>query len=130
MKLLLQRDDLRCNAVSPDEDCPLWLATTCGRTGVVDLLLQQGSRMDINCQNNKNGETALSAAARFGDQDLHILKLILEDSRTDLNAVDKSGKSAIWHANSKGHVQVVNELLKDPRLHSDLTYVPSAVGKH
>lgn len=60
--------------------------------------------MGINCQNNENGETALLAAARFGDQDLYILKLILEDSRIDLNAMDKSGKSAIWHANSKGYV--------------------------
>ncbi|CAG7976793.1 unnamed protein product [Penicillium salamii] len=120
VKLLLRRDDLRCNAVGPDEDSPLWLATKGGRTRVVDLLLQQGNRVDINCRNNKDGETALSAAAGSGDQGLHLVKLILEDSRTDPNAVDKSGKTAIWHADSKGHLQVANELLKDPRLRCDL----------
>ncbi|KAJ5661404.1 uncharacterized protein N7477_009020 [Penicillium maclennaniae] len=95
VKLLLRRDDLRCNAVSPDEDSPLWLATKCGRTGVVDLLLQQGNRVDVNCRNNKDCETPLLAAAGSGDRDLYIVKLILEDPRTDLNAVDKSGKTAI-----------------------------------
>ncbi|KAJ5471530.1 hypothetical protein N7530_008887 [Penicillium desertorum] len=130
VKLLLRRDDLRCNAVGPDEDSPLWLATKCGRTRVVDLLLQQGNRVDINCRNNKDGETALSAAAGSGDRDLHIVKLILEDSRTDPNAVDKSGKTAIWHADSKGHLQVVKELLKDPRLLCDLTNILSVAGNH
>ncbi|KAJ5202950.1 hypothetical protein N7449_005029 [Penicillium cf. viridicatum] len=130
VKLLLRRDDLRCNAVGPDEDSPLWLATKGGRTRVVDLLLQQGNRVDINCRNNKDGETALSAAAGSGDRDLHLVKLILEDSRTDPNAVDKSGKTAIWHADSKGHLQVANELLKDPRLRCDLKSIASVAGNH
>ncbi|CAG8065482.1 unnamed protein product [Penicillium nalgiovense] len=130
VKLLLRRDDLRCNAVGPDEDSPLWLATKGGRTRVVDLLLQQGNRVDINCRNNKDGETALSAAAGSGDRELHLVKLILEDSRTDPNAVDKSGKTAIWHTESKGHLQVANELLKDPRLRCDLKSIVSVAGNH
>lgn len=130
VKLLLRRDDIRCNAVGPDEDSPLWLATKCGRTRVVDLLLQLGNRVDVNCRNNKDGETALSAAAGSGDRDLHIVKLILEDSRTDPNAMDKAGKTAIWHADSKGHLQVVKELLKDPRLRCNLKCIASVAGNH
>ncbi|CAI7644586.1 unnamed protein product [Penicillium palitans] len=107
-------------------------ATTSERRSsmVVDLLLQQGNQVDINCRNNKDGKTALSAAAGSGDRDLHLVKLTLEDSRTDPNAVDKSGKTAIWHADSKGHLQVANELLKDPRLHCDLKSIASVVGNH
>jgi hypothetical protein len=41
--------------VVPQANSPLWLATKCGRTRVVDLLLQQGNRVDINCRNNKDG---------------------------------------------------------------------------
>lgn len=130
VKLLLRRDDLRCNTVGPDEDSPLWLGTKCGRTRVVDLLLQQGNQVDINCRNNKDGKTALSAAAGSGYRDLHLVKLTLEASRTDPNAVDKSGKTAIWHADSKGHLQVANELLKDPRLHCDLKSIASVVDNH
>jgi ankyrin repeat protein len=49
--------------------------------------------VDINYRNNKDSETALLAAAGSGD--LHTVKLILEDPRTDLNAIDKSGKTTI-----------------------------------
>lgn len=117
-------------SVTPDEDSTLWLATKCSRTRVVDLLLQQDSRADINCRNNKDGEPALSAAAGSGDRDLHLVKLILEDLRADLNAVDKSGKTAVWHADSKGHLQVVKELLKDPRLRYDLKFNAWMAGSH
>ncbi|CAI7609489.1 unnamed protein product [Penicillium viridicatum] len=54
VRLLLWRDDVRCNAAGPDEDSLLLLAAKCGRTKVIDLLLQQGSRIDINYRNNKN----------------------------------------------------------------------------
>ncbi|KAJ6056969.1 hypothetical protein N7460_000291 [Penicillium canescens] len=128
VELLLRRDDIRINAVDPGEDSPLWLATKCGRTKVVGLLLQQGNRVNINCRNNKESETALSAAAGSGD--LHTVKLILRDARTDLNAVDKSGKTAIWHADSKGHLQVVKELLKDPRLSCDPESIASVAVNH
>ncbi|KAI2732957.1 hypothetical protein DTO013E5_10234 [Penicillium roqueforti] len=126
VKLLLQRNDIQINAVRPGEDSPLWLAVKCGRTKVVGLLLKQGKRLDINSRNNKDGQSALSAAAGSGY--LHIVKLILEDSRTDLNAVDKSGKSSMWHADSNGHHQVVEEFLKDPRLCVDLKSIASAAG--
>lgn len=63
VKLLLQRNDIQINAVRPGEDSPLWLTVKCGRTKVVSLLLKQGKRLNINSQNNKDGESALSTAA-------------------------------------------------------------------
>jgi ankyrin repeat protein len=120
VKLLLTRQDICLNALGPGEDSPLWLATKCGRTQVVKLLLQQGNRLNINSQTNKKNETALSAAAYSGD--LSIVRLILKDTRTDLNTVNKAGKTAIWLAASKGHSAVVVELLRDPRIYCDPKY--------
>lgn len=51
--------------------------------------------MDINYQNNKDSETALLVVASSGDRGLYLIKLILEDSRTDPNTIDKLGKTAI-----------------------------------
>jgi ankyrin repeat protein len=120
VKLLLTRQDICLNALGPGSDSPLWLATKCGRTQVVKLLLQQGNRLNINSQTNKKNETALSAAAYSGD--LSIVRLILKDTRTDLNTVNKAGKTAIWLAASKGHSAVVVELLRDPRIYCDPKY--------
>jgi ankyrin repeat protein len=90
---------------------------------VVEVLLQQ-ERLDINCQRNKDNETALLAAAYSGD--LPIVRLLLKDTRTDLNAVNKAGKTAIWLAASNQHFTVVMELLRDSRICCDAEYIVMA----
>jgi hypothetical protein len=87
----------------------------------------QQERLDINCQTNKDNETALSAAACSGD--LPIVRLLLKDTRTDLNAVNKAGETAIWLAASNGHFTVVMELLRDSRLCYDAEYLAMAGNK-
>jgi ankyrin repeat protein len=83
--------------------------------------------LDINYQINKDNETALLAAACSGD--LPIVKLLLKDTRTDLNTVNKAGKTAICLAASNGHFTVVIELLQDPRLLCDPEYIAMAGNK-
>lgn len=68
-KMLLSADGIRINAVDEEEDDPLWLALQRHELSVVDLFLHD-SRLDINCQNNRLGDTYLIAAAREGNVSL------------------------------------------------------------
>lgn len=127
VNLLLKRGDTRINAVDEDEDNPLWLAASCGEAEVVKLFMRQGDRLNINCQNNIENETALSAAARFGE--LHIVELLLANEETDLNAVDRSDKAAIFHAALNGHHEIVHRLREDERFRCDLTVLATTASK-
>lgn len=75
VKLLLRTKGIRINAVDEGEDDPLWLAIQTRSRSVVELFLDERTRLDINCQNNKSGDTYLLAAARDGD--LPLVDLIL-----------------------------------------------------
>lgn len=51
--LLLRADGIRINAVEEGEDDPLWFAIQRRSTAVVELFLNERSRLDTNCQNNE-----------------------------------------------------------------------------
>jgi ankyrin repeat protein len=57
------------------------------------------------------------------------VRLLLKDTRIDINAVNKAGKTAIWLAASNGHFIVVIELLRDSRLCCDAEYIAIAGNK-
>ena len=93
VKLLLRAKGIRINAVDEGEDDPLWLAIQTRSRSVVELFLNERTRLDINCQNNKSGDTYLLAAARDGD--LRLVELILGFGGVDLNARNQRGESAL-----------------------------------
>lgn len=93
VKLLLGVKGIRINAVDKGEDDPLWLAIQTRSRSVVELFLCKRTWLDINCQNNKNGDTYLLAAARDGD--LQLVDLILGFGGVNLNARNERGESAL-----------------------------------
>lgn len=90
---LLRAEGIRINAVNEGEDDPLWLAIQTGKTSVADQFLDEQTRLDINCQNNKDRDTYLLAAARDGN--IHLVDRILRFENVDLNAKNKQGESAL-----------------------------------
>jgi ankyrin repeat protein len=61
----------------------------------------------------KNGGEALGAAV--AEQDLHVLchKVITEGIRPHVNAFDHTGSTALIHASSQGHADIVHALVKN-----------------
>ena len=108
VKLLLGAKGIRINAVDESEDDPLWLAIRRGSRSVVELFLSERARLDINCQNNKSGDTYLLAAARGGD--LHLVDIILGFGGADLNARNQQGESALEVSYRHKHDQAFQRL--------------------
>ena len=108
VKLLLGAKGIRINAVGESEDDPLWLAIQRRPRSVVELFLNERDRLDINCQNNKNGDTYLLATARRGD--LHLVDIILGFEGVDLNARNQQGESALGVSCHHKHDQVFQRL--------------------
>ena len=69
---------------------------------------------NVNLNQGELGRTLLHYAAIGGH--VEIVKLLLEDPRVDVRAVDKTGCSALHHAAVKGHVEVVKLFLEDHRV--------------
>jgi len=68
----------------------------------------------VSLKQGKFGRTLLHFAAKGGC--LEVVKLLLEDPRVDVRAVDEEGGSVLHHAAFEGHVEVVKLLLGDPRV--------------
>lgn len=108
MKLLLSADGIRINAVDEEKDDPLWLALQTHRQSVVDLYLDD-SRLDINCQNNRLGDTYLIAAARDGNDSLVERLLGIRGARLD--ARNKQNESALGVACQLHHRHIIQILV-------------------
>ncbi|KAJ5634938.1 uncharacterized protein N7484_008251 [Penicillium longicatenatum] len=86
VKVLLRATNIRINASKEGEDDPLWLAIQRRSTSVIERLLNERERLDINCQNNKSRDTYLLAVAR--KDDLSLVDKILEFDNVDLHATN------------------------------------------
>ena len=69
---------------------------------------------NVNLNQGELGRTLLHYAAIGGH--VEIVKLLLEDPRVDVRAVDREKFSALQLAADLGHVEVVKLLLEDPRV--------------
>jgi ankyrin repeat protein len=131
MKILLKQDGIDMNVVNNDGSTALMIAIakddkkiTENHISTVKLLLDKG--VDVNVV-NKDGSTALTFAITEGH--ISIVKLLLDkgidvnarymgkllNKRTDdlnVNANYKNGYTALLIASEKGHIIIVNMLLK------------------
>lgn len=73
------------------------------------LFLNERTRLDINCQDNKSGGTYLLAAARGGD--IQLVNLILGFGGVDLNARNQQGESALEVSCHQKHHHVFQRLV-------------------
>lgn len=110
VKMLLSTDGIRINAVDEDEDDPLWLALQTHSLSVVDLFLDD-SRLDINCQINRLGDTYLIASARDGNAPL--VKRLLGIRGARLDARNKQNESALGSAYQLHHRRIIQILVDE-----------------
>ncbi|KAJ1713207.1 hypothetical protein NYO67_4605 [Aspergillus flavus] len=113
VECLLRRPDVRVNAVEDGELPPLWLAASHGHVQVVQRLLQC-PQIDVN-QGWAPYLSPLRAAIK-GDHLEVAMQLLRCGPRLDVNARTYLGESALSLAASKGHLSVVEHLLKDRRI--------------
>ena len=109
-KMLLSADGIRINAVDEEEDDPLWLALPRHEMSVVVLFLDD-SRLDINCQNNRLGDTYLIAAAREGN--VSLVKRLLGIRGARLDARNKKNESALGVAYQLHHRRIIQILVHE-----------------
>ncbi|OKP10300.1 hypothetical protein PENSUB_4276 [Penicillium subrubescens] len=91
---------------------PLFIAIENGYRGVAKLLLEQGSRLDVNAKTSL-GDTALHMAVSYGNLD--IVELLLKDDRLDVTGVNRYRESALELAARNGKEHVVRRLCRDRR---------------
>ncbi|OKO98115.1 Receptor-interacting serine/threonine-protein kinase 4 [Penicillium subrubescens] len=91
---------------------PLFIAIENGYRGVAKLLLEQGSRLDVNAKTSL-GDTALHMAVSYGNLD--IVELLLKDDRLDVTGINRYGESALELAARNGKEHVVRRLCRDRR---------------
>ncbi|OKO97715.1 hypothetical protein PENSUB_9895 [Penicillium subrubescens] len=91
---------------------PLFIAIENDYHGVAKLLLEQGSRLDVNAKTSL-GDTALHIAASYGNLD--IVKRLLRDDRLDVAGTNRYGESALRLAARNGREHVVRRLCRDHR---------------
>ena len=80
------------NQRGPEQNTPLIVAITCGRTDIAKALINGGAKLDLK---NKDGTTALISAAFFGQSET--VKLLLEKG-ADINAKNNAGSTALASA--------------------------------
>ena len=85
---------------------PLQVASYKGHLNVIKLLVEKG-RVDIE-NVNKSGETALYLAAKYN----HVAVLTyLIHLNANINHQDRMGKTPLWEASFRGHLETVKLLL-------------------
>ena len=111
VKRLINIPETDLNYASPHNgNTPLIYAAFEGFTTMVEELLQYAPhRVNINAK-NKKGTSALAAAA--SNNHYRIVKLLCKHSDTYLNIVNDNHCTPFYLAASKGHIDIVNELLK------------------
>jgi ankyrin repeat protein len=77
--MLLEKDDIKVNAIMEDGTTPLHIACNYNNIEVVKLLLQQ--QIDVNLKNT-DGDTPLSIAIRQNHTE--VIKLLVDAGATDL----------------------------------------------
>lgn len=94
---------------------PLWRASGEGDAAVVERILQH-EKVDPNRISIK-GETALHVAVRRRHHD--VVKVLLNDSRTDVTTRNDKGETVLEHFASRGDTKMLRELLGRPTCNID-----------
>ncbi|MBN2351645.1 MAG: ankyrin repeat domain-containing protein [Spirochaetales bacterium] len=95
------------NAKTKTGTTPLMIACNCAQTDIVSCLLSAGA--DVNLTETLSQWTALLYAASSGNA--KIVYMLIQ-SKADVFAEDKDGKSAIVEAAMSGHTDIVDLLLQ------------------
>ena len=77
----------------------------------INSLLESGT--DVNAQ-DEYGQTALIIAT--DNDDIEIVKILLEGTNTDVNAKDKYEQTALMIATDNGDIEIVKMLLENPNI--------------
>ncbi|RDH27559.1 ankyrin repeat-containing domain protein [Aspergillus welwitschiae] len=96
---------------------PLLVAITRGHSDVAMRLLDCVPRLDVNIRTYL-GDSALSMAAHQGHVD--VVARLLEIWQTDRNGADRWGRTALWWAARAGQARIVQRLLEDDRVLTDM----------
>jgi ankyrin repeat protein len=95
-------------------DPPICQAATHGHHDMVRLLVQQGTRLNINKSTIVSHDTTLYIAARGGD--LEIVQALLLHNQINANLRNEYFKDPLMLAVKDGHFLIVNALLANTRL--------------
>lgn len=144
VQLLLENGaGIRVKHVGSNAQPPLCLAATCGRPGMVQLLLEHGwdvNEVDADRRTplflaTKKGyisvirpllnhpQINLRAQDRWGSTAFHeaakrghlaVIKLLLARPNTDINIMDGNGATPLWWATRRRHYRVAERLLEEP----------------
>ena len=97
-------------------DPPICQAAAHGHHDVVRLLVQQGTRLNINESTIASHDTALCLAACRGD--LEMVQTLLLHNQIDVNLRNEYFEDPLMLAVKDGHFSIVNALLANTRLKS------------
>ncbi|CAC5406432.1 unnamed protein product [Mytilus coruscus] len=106
VKELLQHS-AEVNQRDNNDVSPLFIASQKGHVDVVKVLLQH--TQDVN-KCSYDGVSPLSRASHFNQ--MEVVKVLLQCDEIDINLTDNKGRSALYWASRKGHVDVVKKLLQ------------------
>ena len=95
-------------------DPPICRAAAHGHHDVVRLLLQQGTRLNINESTIASHDTALCIAARGGD--LEMVQALLLHDQIDVNLRNRWFEDPLMLAVKGEHFSIVDALVANPRL--------------
>ena len=117
VRLLIVKEKCDANIVTDEGETSLILAARYGHGAIVACLLENGA---VAAHRDHQGLTALHLAARYGHT--HILQKLLEADRTNIDAQDESGRTALIHAVTGSREDTVALLLSqnasvEPRTH-------------
>ncbi|XP_078723967.1 CARD- and ANK-domain containing inflammasome adapter protein-like [Lampetra fluviatilis] len=103
---LLLREGAKVGAAGRDGATPLHLAVESGYVEVARLLVKNGADPGTK---DKKGKTPLHLSAMGGD--VHLLEVLLEEKRADVNVADGEKKTPLHLAAGHGHASAVSLLL-------------------
>ncbi|KAF2092751.1 ankyrin, partial [Rhizodiscina lignyota] len=83
IRLLLNTDNVDLNATNKQNETPLHIAAENGKELAVILLLEKGSKIDVNLPDSSLNQTALFRAAKEGHE--AVVKLLLEMGKTHID---------------------------------------------
>ncbi len=111
----VQKNSIDVNYVYEDPDNKTLLDIACSSAGnckFVDLLLKYGA--DVNLVNSFFKKPPLHFAVEYSD--FETVRLLVEDTNVDVNAVDRNGNTALHVAAKCGNVTFVQLLLEHPAI--------------
>jgi len=110
--LLNQPDMVVAECVNLWQETPLWIGCERKDEAVVTLLLADG-RIDPNKPDERTGQSPLAVASLLAGE--HIVLLLLQDHRVDINAGWRTGRSPLAAAAEAGNLDIARTLLLHER---------------